>query len=245
MVWVLQGDHVDPKYVPNFEQHFANLNEAYAFYKNYASLTGFPCKKNRKRGDGQDFHCSFEGKYTSKVAEDDHQTEKTSRRNGCKAMVCANTTKGSDRFFFTRIVLDHNHKVTPSPRMTKRMQAHKGMDEGTMEMVDLMHASHVPHTNVMNMLRKAVGGSENLNLTERDIQNRRAAHVRAERADDIPKLQTFFRECKANNPKFFYEFQLDERNVVKNVFWSHASQQGDYAGTSFNTSIFLLYSLSN
>ena len=35
----------------------------------------------------------------------------------------------------------------------------------------------------------------------------------------------------ANNPQFFYEFQLDDKNIVKNVFWSHASQQGDYAGT--------------
>lgn len=54
--------------------------------------------------------------------------------------------------------------------------------------------------------------------------------MRAQRVDDIPKLQAFFRECKQNNPQFFYEFQLDGNNVVKNVFWSHASQQGDYAG---------------
>ncbi|XP_039841682.1 protein FAR-RED IMPAIRED RESPONSE 1-like [Panicum virgatum] len=50
--------------------------------------------------------------------------------------------------------------------------------------------------------------------------------------DDIPKLLAFFRECKANNPQFFYEFQLDDKNVIKNVFWSHASQQGDYVDYS-------------
>jgi hypothetical protein len=55
--------------------------------------------------------------------------------------------------------------------------------------------------------------------------------VREERVDDIPKLQAFFRDCKAKNPQFFCEFQLDDENVVRNVFWSHASQQGDYAGT--------------
>lgn len=59
---------------------------------------------------------------------------------------------------------------------------------------------------------------------------RRAAHVRRERTEDIPKLLSYFRECKSNNPNFFYELQLDEKNVVKNVFWSHASQQGAYAG---------------
>jgi hypothetical protein len=55
--------------------------------------------------------------------------------------------------------------------------------------------------------------------------------VREERVDDIPKLQAFFRDCKAKNPQIFCEFQLDDENVVRNVFWSHASQQGDYAGT--------------
>jgi hypothetical protein len=61
---------------------------------------------------------------------------------------------------------------------------------------------------------------------------RRAAQVREERMYDIPKLQEFFKDCKRNNPKFYCDFQLDDKNVVKNVFWSHASQQGDYAGTS-------------
>ena len=59
--------------------------------------------------------------------------------------------------------------------------------------------------------------------------------------DDIPKLLAFFRECKANNPQFFYEFQLDDKNVVKNVFWSHASQQGDYAGTEITDQVLLGY----
>ncbi|XP_039787002.1 protein FAR1-RELATED SEQUENCE 5-like [Panicum virgatum] len=116
--------------------------------------------------------------------------------------------------------------------MTKRMRAHKVEDPAVMNLVDTMYASHVPYPNVMCVLRNIAGGAENLHLTERDIQNRRAAHVREERMDDIPKLLAIFRECKTNNPEFFCEFQLDEKNVVKNVFWSHASQQGDYADYS-------------
>ncbi|RLM70192.1 protein FAR1-RELATED SEQUENCE 5-like [Panicum miliaceum] len=60
----------------------------------------------------------------------------------------------------------------------------------------------------------------------------RDAHFQEERIDDIPKLQTLLRECKINNPQFFRESQLDEKNVVRNVFWSNASQQGDYADDS-------------
>ena len=59
---------------------------------------------------------------------------------------------------------------------------------------------------------------------------RRAAQTREEALDDITKLQEFFEECKKNNPQFYYKFYLDNNNIVKNVFRSHASQQGDYKG---------------
>jgi hypothetical protein len=62
------------------------------------------------------------------------------------------------------------------------------------------------------------------------LECRRAALNREAATDDIPKLQAFFSECKRNNPQFYYDFQLDERNVVKNIFWSYASQQGLYKG---------------
>ena len=33
---------------------------------------------------------------------------------------------------------------------------------------------------------------------------------------------------KAHNEHFFHDVQLDENNVIKNVFWSHASQRAEY-----------------
>jgi hypothetical protein len=41
-----------------------------------------------------------------------------------------------------------------------------------MQLVDTMHAGHVPHPNVMRVPRIVAGGSDNLQFTERDIQNR-------------------------------------------------------------------------
>ena len=52
------------------------------------------------------------------------------------------------------------------------MRAHKVEDPAMMNLVDTMHASHVPHPNVMHVLRNVAGGAENLHLTERDIHNR-------------------------------------------------------------------------
>jgi hypothetical protein len=50
-----------------------------------------------------------------------------------------------------------------------------------------------------------------------------AAQIWEEEIDDIRKLQAFFDECKSKKPQFYYLFLLDENNVAKNVFWSHAS----------------------
>ncbi|CAO2144062.1 unnamed protein product [Urochloa humidicola] len=230
------NENLDPRFVPDFEMDFDTLEGAYEFYRCYGELAGFDMRKNNKRdrkdSKGQEFCCSLEGKHKTKVKVVDRQRDKTSKRGGCKAMVCARTIGIGGRACFTEIVLDHNHKLVPTPTRTKRMRSHKKQDPALVQLVDTMHAGHVRHADVMRVLRRASGGSENVHLTERDIQNRRAAQVREDRVDDIPKLQAFFRECKVHNPQFFCEFQVDEKNVVKNVFWSHASQQGNYADYS-------------
>lgn len=33
---------------------------------------------------------------------------------------------------------------------------------------------------------------------------------------------------KAHNEYFYYDLQVDSQNVIKNVFWSHASQRAEY-----------------
>ena len=164
---------MDPEVVPNFEMSFESFEDAFLFYKKYAGRVGFPIKKNRKRGTtGKDFCCSLEWMHNTKVKDGDRKTSKTSKRDGCKAMVCAREARGGGRVFFTRIVFEHNHKLNPTPSMTKRMRAHKVEDPSVMNLVDTMHASQVPHPNVMRVLRSVAGGVENLHLTERDVQNR-------------------------------------------------------------------------
>jgi hypothetical protein len=37
-----------------------------------------------------------------------------------------------------------------------------------------------------------------------------------------------FSLCKRDNPQFFSDFQLDNEGKILRIFWSHASQQGEY-----------------
>jgi hypothetical protein len=61
------------------------------------------------------------------------------------------------------------------------------------------------------------------------LMYRRAALAREERKNDIPKLLQFFQEMTTQNERFYNEIQLDENNVIQNIFWSHASHHAKYA----------------
>ena len=87
-------------------------------------------------------------------------------------MVHAMVLKEGGPTFFNRIVLEHNHKLTHSPRMTKHMRIQKQHDPGLLNLMDIMHISKVKQNSIMSMLKNSIGGSKNLNLTKRDIKNR-------------------------------------------------------------------------
>nr|XP_025883004.1 uncharacterized protein LOC112939687 [Oryza sativa Japonica Group] len=87
-----------------------------------------------------------------------------------------------------------------------------------MEFVDTMQQSRVPNSSIVGVLSDMHGGRENIPFTTRDLENRKAANVRAENADDISKLLEFFKECKKENPKFYWDIKVDEEGIVKNVF---------------------------
>ena len=58
---------------------------------------------------------------------------------------------------------------------------------------------------------------------------RKAEEVREERDDDLNKLLQFFRECKDNDEHFYWDVDADPKTgVVRNIFWSHASQRAEY-----------------
>jgi hypothetical protein len=58
---------------------------------------------------------------------------------------------------------------------------------------------------------------------------RRVANLRKEQVGDVEKLVTFRNESRGHNPKFYSDIDYDSEGVVKNIFWSHASCQANYA----------------
>jgi hypothetical protein len=71
-----------------------------------------------------------------------------------------------------KIILEHDHTLAKSPRMTKQMGGHKMKEAEVDDMINTMHKARVSHVKVMHVLCKSIGGPQNLSITERDVQNR-------------------------------------------------------------------------
>ena len=142
----VQGDAVNPKYVPHDEMLFDNEEHAWQFYKAYAHLAGFPVKKNNKRSNGQEYTCSYQGKHKN-CPRLNRKTSKTSKRSGCKAMVFAKTPRDGGKTFYARVIIEHNHKLMPSPSLVRKMRCHKIQDDSLMSLVDTLHKCNVKHQN--------------------------------------------------------------------------------------------------
>ncbi|XP_066347563.1 putative protein FAR1-RELATED SEQUENCE 10 [Miscanthus floridulus] len=205
--------------VPRVRQQFSTKNDAYIFYKDYAKLAGFSLRTARTSKETNHWVCNREGKHESKNKEEEAKTEKGSRRCGCPAYVKVKKDGKHNFWFFDHVQEAHNHKLEPSPRMTRYMHAHKNMAEGMSDLFNIMTRNGVPHQAALNVMADLYDGRHMWGFTEKDIKNMKAAKAREEREDDLNKLLLFFRECKENNKYFYWDVDADPKTgVIKNIF---------------------------
>nr|XP_040245401.1 protein FAR1-RELATED SEQUENCE 5-like [Aegilops tauschii subsp. strangulata] len=72
------------------------------------------------------------------------------------------------------------------------------------------------------------GGLQYMGHTSRDWVNKKQKFAREESQDDVKKLLDFFEMMQKINPEFFYDYDVDADNRVRNVFWANASCKGSY-----------------
>ena len=74
-------------------------------------------------------------------------------------------------WFFDHVQEAHNHKLEPSPRMTRYMHAHKNMAEGMSDLFNIMTRNGVPHQAALNVMADLYDGRHMWGFTEKDIKN--------------------------------------------------------------------------
>ncbi|KAJ0043683.1 hypothetical protein Pint_18471 [Pistacia integerrima] len=120
--------------VPQLGMVFSSEEEAYKFYKNYATKMGFRIRRGKTQWltDGtirkRYIYCSAQGFRSENKSGKARKYQRKETRIGCDAMVQFTHDKDSGKWEITRIVLEHNHDTNapnqrhnacPSPNSLK------------------------------------------------------------------------------------------------------------------------------
>ena len=127
-----------------------------------------------------------------------------------------------------RLDLEHNHELQPGQR-EQQFSGHKYMTDLEKTLIRTLNDSNIPTRKMISILSYLRGGPTALPVKKKDVSNFRTKINREVRGSDMTKVLDSFRVKKTEDPTFFYKFELDEENKVKNIFWRDGSTLRYYA----------------
>ncbi|WVZ58692.1 hypothetical protein U9M48_008934 [Paspalum notatum var. saurae] len=209
---------------------FRSVNEAHKFYLRYAYEVGFPLKRYRGAKSHKCLNCSMEGKCAERTVDNPKVRKTSSKRMGCKAgmklkFIYDDAGKNVVSVRIDILRLKHNHAFITDKAENDPFSCIKSHDPAYREFRGAMQDSRVPQHCIMDLVMDMHGGPEFLLVTSQDG----CSEGRENNSNDMTKLLEFFTECKKQNPQFFCDFQLEDDGKIRSIFWSHTSQQDEYA----------------
>lgn len=225
---------IDAKYIPRVDMQFKSIKEAHDFFNFYALLAGFSVviahnyHSTSEKRNGEvirvTFKCNRHGKAKSESQEEETEETVVAERNNneIKATSCNCALVISKRnliWRITRVNLNHNHKMSPRDEV-RFLKSHKNMTTEEKMMIRTLKECNIPTRHMIVILSTLRGGLTSLPYTKKDVSNVRTCINKETSSNDMMQVLQFFRKKKEKDPKFFYEFDLDENKKVTNLFWT-------------------------
>jgi len=245
-----EGNNADLNsiYTPQLGMEFESKDAAEHFFNFYASLAGFKtvvvhvARTSSLKRDNEMIRttvkCNRYGKppvkknTEQKEAQVDEQIGKKKKKprrtnvldkTDCQCVMVASEDKGVWRII--RLDLDHNHDLCPG----QPLSGHKYLTELEKELIRTLNDNNIPTRQMVSILSHMRGGPTILPVKKKDISNYITKINRQVRGTDMTKVLEYFRTKKAEDPTFFYRFQLDDDKRVCNIFWRDGSSLRYYA----------------
>lgn len=250
------SQEVRDRHTPHLDMAFDTSSAAQAYFSDYASICGFAVKKAsnyRAQRDRtkEETRCIFRCNRAGKVVDDEVQEERKRkrqlkrqektgivppettrkrRRNAIEITGCPTklvVAKRNDKWYICDINLEHNHELSP-PEETKFLRSHKHMTDQEKLFVRTFNSVKMPTRKIMAILSYLRKGP--LPYTKKYVTNFRASIRKENDKNDMMQTLDFFREKQAADPRFFYRFKVDKKDVNKVlcIFWSDGYSRKQY-----------------
>ncbi|KAL5731800.1 hypothetical protein ACHQM5_004497 [Ranunculus cassubicifolius] len=220
--------------VPVVGMNFKSEDEAYNFYNEYAKAVGFSIRKFNKYTRPKDekliwriFCCSCEGK-REKHSSGTPNKSRPQTRFDCKARIRIELMENLGVYEITMHNGDHSHELV-APNKAYMLRSHRYVRPAQESLIISMADSGIGSTDIFHFFAKEAGGYDKLNFTQADcdniVQKRRKTFLKM---GDGALLLNYLQQRQKENPSFFYKVQVDEKNQIRNYFWSDAKMKIDY-----------------
>jgi zinc finger SWIM domain-containing protein 3 len=85
-------------------------------------------------------------------------------------------------------------------------------------------------TLAIDLLAKEAGGMENLGFTRLDVKNRlyTKRSLKVHKGDTGGGVLEYMEKKTSEDAKFFYSIQVDEDDLITNIFWADSKMVADY-----------------
>jgi len=238
-----EGNNADisSKYTPQLGMEFKTKDDAQHFFNFYANLAGFEItvahvfrtasKKRNNEVTKVTIKCNKYGKQEQPKTIDQQEVavdKDIGKKKGpkrqtnvvvktdCQCVMVVKEVNGVWRII--RLDLDHNHELQPGHR-DQQFSGRKYMTDMEKALIRTLNANNIPTRKMIYVLSYLRGGPTTLLVKKKDVSNFRTKINREVKGSDMTKVLDNFRIKKADDPSFFYKFELDEQNKVKNIFW--------------------------
>ncbi|XP_023633375.1 protein FAR1-RELATED SEQUENCE 5 [Capsella rubella] len=189
------------------EMEFSSDEAAYIAYKKYGGSHGFNVRKQRRK------------KIKEKVVRLLYVCSKQGYRK--------EHTK-SGKYKIVSFEPNHNHDLVRTP-MKHLLKGNREISVSQKQHASDADMSGISAKATVEMMSREVGGRANLGFLEKDYRNYiyRKRMAKMEKGDAGAVLE-YFQKKKEDNSSFFYSMQLDEDDMITNIFWADDRSISDF-----------------
>jgi zinc finger SWIM domain-containing protein 3 len=128
----------------------------------------------------------------------------------------------------TSLCPEHNH-ILATLEQRHQLRSQIKIDEAQISRIEVAKSVGISTKLAIDMLAKEAGGIENLGFTRLDVKNRlyTKRSLLVQKGDTGGVLE-YMERRSLEDAKFFYSIQVDEDDLITNIFWTDSKMVADY-----------------
>ncbi|XP_042481306.1 protein FAR1-RELATED SEQUENCE 5-like isoform X2 [Macadamia integrifolia] len=212
------------EWIPEVGMEFDSELAAYEFYSRYAGAVGFNVRRDsahrNKDGAFRDrvFCCSCQGHRQPDKRDRDIRNHRPVTRFGCLARMKIVLQKNG-KLHVTQFLEDHTHKTEP-PSKAHLFKLQRNSSVAHAAEANLTHDSGAAPSAVLE---------ETIDLYQMDNKNYlHSKRMMQIRVGDTGSVLQYLQQMQLEDPAFFYAIQVDEDDLMTNIFWADSRMVLDY-----------------